>query len=267
MLNKNQINFLIVVPTLNSYVLLEFLVASLKNQTYQKWRVVFIDGNSIEEHKLWLEECCKEDKRFEWIPQGKNNIGIFGAMNQGFDIAKNDEWLMFWGSDDWAPSNDSLKKLNELIIGSNFPPDLVTGVGKYINQYNKNDKRKTKFVSREGYLNASDLRRNLFIGKSMPHQPTILSPNVRKYNHRFKSKKFFIAADLDYFIQLSYLNKLTIKMIDFEIVYMYDQGISSRRPFKRLKEVIRIYIDHFNLLFFIPFILRYSLRFYSLIFK
>ena len=125
----------------------------------------------------------------------------------------------------------------------------------------------TKFISQKDYLNASDLRRNLFIGKSMPHQPTILSPNIRKYNHRFKSEKFFIAADLDYFIQLSYLNKLNIMMIDFEIVHMYDQGISSRRPYQRLKEVIRIYINHFNLLFFVPFILRYSLRLYSLIFK
>ena len=39
-------------------------------------------------------------------------------MNEGFNQAKSQEWLLFWGSDDWLPSKDSLinalKKLNEV---------------------------------------------------------------------------------------------------------------------------------------------------------
>ena len=34
-----------------------------------------------------------------------------GAMNQGFVFARPEEWMLFWGSDDWAVSSTVLADL------------------------------------------------------------------------------------------------------------------------------------------------------------
>ena len=45
--------FSIIIPTLNSYKILINLVDSIKYQTWNKWEVIFIDGDSIKTHKLF----------------------------------------------------------------------------------------------------------------------------------------------------------------------------------------------------------------------
>ena len=49
---------LIVVPTLNSYLLLRNLINSLRDQTFKSWRVLFIEGKEVPnsnllEHEAW----------------------------------------------------------------------------------------------------------------------------------------------------------------------------------------------------------------------
>ena len=75
--------FSIIVPTLNSYKILINLVNSIESQTWNKWEVVFVDGESNQKHKNYLKELCNRDKRFFFYKQLKSNKGIFGAMNQG----------------------------------------------------------------------------------------------------------------------------------------------------------------------------------------
>ena len=107
---------LIIVPTLNSYKILQKLIDSLHKQTYREWRVIFIDGNSDKNHKKWLMQKCKNDKFLNFIQQDEKSKGIYGAMNDGFKKAYKDEWIFFWGSDDWAYSNKSFEKLSKVII-------------------------------------------------------------------------------------------------------------------------------------------------------
>ena len=58
---------LIVVPTLNSYKILQKLIDSLHNQTYKEWRLIFVDGKSDKIHKEWLMNKCKNDKFLNYI--------------------------------------------------------------------------------------------------------------------------------------------------------------------------------------------------------
>ena len=111
----NDLKFLIIVPTLNSYKILWRLINSLEIQTYQYWRVVFVDGNSSYEHISYLNNLKDKDSRFIWVTQEAINKGIYGAMNQGLQYAKNDEWILFWGSDDWAPNKNTFKIIAEKI--------------------------------------------------------------------------------------------------------------------------------------------------------
>ena len=108
-----SIKLLVIVPTLNSYHLLPKLTHSLQSQTFEKWRCIFIDGPSCEEHRKWIIDCCQRDPRFQWSEQKPKYKKIFGAMNQGFHEAHPDEWILFWGSDDWAADSSVLQKLTE----------------------------------------------------------------------------------------------------------------------------------------------------------
>ena len=101
-------SLLIVVPTLDSHSLLPRLLASLQQQSWPHWRLLFIDGPSGPAHRHWLEQCCQAEPRCRWIAQDPDASGIFGAMNQGFAAAGPRDWLLFWGSDDWAASASRL---------------------------------------------------------------------------------------------------------------------------------------------------------------
>ena len=88
-------SLLIVVPTLDSYLLLSRLVASLQEQTWSNWRLLFVDGPSSFEHRSWLIQCCANEPRCRFVSQTSDCPGIFGAMNQGFAEAASDEWVLF----------------------------------------------------------------------------------------------------------------------------------------------------------------------------
>ena len=51
---SKEIRFLIIVPTYNSSRILGRLVNSLKNQTFQNWKTLFIDAYSNKENEELL---------------------------------------------------------------------------------------------------------------------------------------------------------------------------------------------------------------------
>ena len=137
---------LIIVPTLNSYKVLPRLIKSLKNQSFNHWRLLFVDGSSSISHKRWIEECCEKDSRINYINQTKNYIGIFGAMNQGLHYASDTDWILFWGSDDWAFSHKTFANLMSTFDkykknNYNDMPHLIIGRGLYINSLTGKQKR------------------------------------------------------------------------------------------------------------------------------
>ena len=54
-------------------------------------------------------------------------------MNQGFQEAQPGEWILFWGSDDWAASSTVLQRLSEAIPtqSQDKSTDLVIAKGRY----------------------------------------------------------------------------------------------------------------------------------------
>ena len=256
-------SLLIIVPTLNSYQLLSRFVSSLKDQSWTGWRVVFVDGPSSLQHRKWLESCCIDDFRFQWIEQSPHEPGIFGAMNQGFSLAGPADWLLFWGSDDWAASPSVLGSVVKAIEFYSSPPDLLVCQGRYVNARSGVFSRLSIFRPK-GLLSSSDYRHFLFFGSTPPHQATLFGPGARKLITRYASG-FRLSADLDYFLRLSRYPRLSVQCLDLEIVNMADSGVSSQLTKLRLYEVYRAYHRAFGWLWFFPFILRYLRRFVSLL--
>ncbi len=247
-------NFLLVVPTLNSYKLLPKLIDSIKSQLFKDWRVIFIDGESGSDHKNFLKNICKKDSRFEYIDQNKSSKGIYGAMNEGFRRVKKDEWMIFLGSDDWLASNDVLMNISKL----NISPEkyhLLVARAVYLDENSK--------ISRKSFFKYfKNFKLSLFIGSTPAHQGTCFSFLLKDhlYNEEYK-----LAGDLEYFLRISKFNNLRVQLTEKIIANMSNGGVSQKDWFLRLREVILIYLKYFRLLFFIPLFGRYLIRFKSLI--
>ena len=257
--------FQIVVPTQNSYKILPQLIESIKGQTWGNWKVFFVDGESNLKNVRWLKRLCSNDHRFFYLKQKAKYHGIFGAMNQALEIIDLNNWIIFWGSDDWVMSPNTFEKLSlEIQKLSNLKLDLIICKGKYYNldkTFYKNTK--FKFQQNNKILYKEEYKRHLFLGFTPPHQATLINPNLfkkYKYDDRFK-----ITGDLDFFCRICNEEKLFILVLDLYLVSISRGGISSKKHFYRFLEVIKSYNRIFGNLFFIPFITRYLLKIFRII--
>ena len=262
---------MIVVPTLDSYPLLPQLVESLQRQSWTTWRLQFIDGPSSEPHRQWLVSCCRADSRCHWVEQSSDHPGIFGAMTQGFQMASPDEWLLFWGSDDWAAADDVLQQLTASISTENSGrslPDLVVCRGRYV-ALQENLGRCSSFglhslpnqlpLTTVYELDAAAYRRRLFLGATPPHQATLFGPSAIERLSSYRDG-LRLTADLDYFLRLSRLGPLNVRLLDLELVHMGDAGVSGQQTRRRLHEVKFSYRQAFGWRWWIPFVARYLRR-------
>ena len=252
-------NFFFVVPTLNCSDILSRLVHSLNSQSYSNWRVLFVDGGSDKYNLDKIKDYCKNNNQFSWKIQTKKFNGIYGAMNDGFNEARENDWLIFWGSDDWAFSNKSLEILFNQItnLSRGSIPDLVFCRGKYINEKNQ-VVRTTKFNFFLNYWIS------IFFGASPPHQATIFGLGVRKVLTNF-STEFTLASDLDYFCKVANSKKIKIEILNLNFVKIGCGGISQIKTKLRFYEVCKIYKNNFSIFWFFPFISRYIYRLITIV--
>jgi len=258
----------IIVPTLNTYSILPKLVNSLKDQTWDSWNLLFVDGKSSAAHRNWLKNSCKNDSRLNLIRQDEKFKGIFGAMNQGFKTINENEWILFWGSDDWASSSYIFENIAKEINSYQDEIDLVVCKGRYIDNKSKKLSRVSNFFKNRfsKILDKKNFRKKLFLGLTPPHQATLFSKRAFLKLSAF-SDNLELAADLDYFLKLSEIENISILVIDFDLVNMSTNGVSSQKNKLRLTEVLFAYKNSFGIFFFIPFVLRYlrktSLKLFS----
>lgn len=263
-MNKN-ISFLIIVPTLNSYRLLPKLIHSLEKQTFIEWRTIFVDGGSSKKHIKELEQICLKDKRFTWVKQPNKYKFIYGAMNYGMQFANKGDWILFWGSDDYASSKNSLMEYvniyNQSEKSYNFKPDLIVLSGRYFNLLNRKKTRTTFFSFSKELLtfNSNDVKNKFLLGFSIPHQSVAFSPRsimlLDNYDEEFK-----LAADLKCFLKLIFKYEINLVASNKIIVNISDSGISNKLRNQRLIEVFKIYKKFYPRIYLLPIIFRYARR-------
>ena len=251
----------VIVPTLNTYLILPKLINSLKIQTWKDWNLLFIDGDSNENHSNWVQNICLSDCRLNVVKQEKNFKGIYGAMNQGIKTIIENELVLFWGSDDWAISSSAFEDIISIVNSYKNKYDLLICRGKYIDFQSQKIVRnsnffKTKFLTS---LNRKMFSKSLLLGLTPPHQATFFSKNSFEKLSSF-SENLKLASDLDYFLKFSCLHNISVLVLDKELVYMSTNGISSQKTFLRLKEVFYSYKKKFGIFFFVPYTLRYVRR-------
>ena len=257
------ISFLIIVPTFNSYLELPRLCKSILDQTFQNWRVIFIDADSCREHKKWLEDISKNDKRFLVKNEPRDNRGIYPSMSFGYTFANKTDWVIFLGSDDWFSLENVLEKLANKIsfFEKHESIDLVIYESQYLNKENNKIIRKNhvpKLKSADKLL----FSKLIFFGYIPPHQSVCFSLKLLKKLMPY-SKNYLLASDCDLFLRMNKLKNLKIIFMKTNLINIQTGGISSVFLFKRIKEVLKIYFRYYNYFYLIPFILRYFRKAYS----
>jgi hypothetical protein len=184
-------------------------------------------------------------------------------MNQGFAQAAPRDWLLFWGSDDWAAGPDVLANAIAALESSIRSPDLLVCRGRYAHASSGVLARPTVFHS-ASLLSSVGYRRSVFLGCTPPHQGTLIGPGARRRLSRYDSG-FSLSADLDYFLQLSCCSDLSVQCLDLELVHMADSGVSGQQTQHRLQEVRLAYRRRFGMGWWFPFLMRYLRRAASLL--
>ena len=250
-----MISILIIVPTKNSTKYLMKLVNSLLDQEDPNWRVIFIDYNSEKFHKDYLKDICDQDKRFK-IKKQIHKTGIYGAQNIGFKFYNNDDWILFWGADDYASSRKVISNIRKTII-KNKLHDLIIFQGRFVDLKTGKENSKDHFTKlKTRNLQKYTYKKLLFFGFRQSHQGTLINPRLNLKDLIY-NEKFELAADLNFYLDCSNKKKLKCKTINFNIVDIGIGGISRKKHLQRFKEVFLIYWKNFKFLFFVPFILRY----------
>ena len=250
-----MISILIIVPTKNSTEHLGKLIKSLLDQDDPNWRVIFVDYKSEKFHIDYLKRLCKRDSRF-LIEKQISQDGIYGAQNIGFKFCKDNEWMLFWGSDDYAYNKKVISNIRKTIF-KNKNHDLIIFKGRFVDLKTGEGKSKNHFTRfRTTNLRKGAYKKLLFLGFRHSHQGFLINPRLKLEGLRY-NEKFYLAADLNFFLDCANKKNLKSKIVDLNIVDIGIGGISRKNHIKRFREVINIYWKNYGYLFFVPFILRY----------
>lgn len=88
----------IIIATYNSCQTIKHALQSVKDQTFQDWECLVVDGASKDDTIKIVKEFSTQDSRFRYISEPDN--GIYDAFNKGWRNARG-EWIYYLGSDDW----------------------------------------------------------------------------------------------------------------------------------------------------------------------
>lgn len=255
---SDKIRFLIIVPTYNSSRILGRLVESLKNQTYQNWKTIFVDAYSNKDNEVLLFKYLKSDKRFNLQRENDKFKGIFPSMSLGASKAQAGDWVIFLGSDDWFSSDLALEKISIKICNNlNYQSDelaiifnthlLACGSNKLL-RYNK--------IPAKRFINKKKLTFLMFFGYVPVHQSVCFSEELLVKIMPY-SKEYKLASDCELFFRLLAFDKLRFAILDEVLINIQAGGLSSRNFYRRIKEVFLIYKKNYKSYFIIPLILRY----------
>lgn len=115
-LEKEKYNFVVIIPCYNFSSFLEKTLASVAEQTYQNYRVIFIDDCSTDGSFEKAQELAKQYKifdRFTWV-RNTTNCGILHNHYHAIHSCHPNEIVVCLDGDDALYDGDVLSTLNKI---------------------------------------------------------------------------------------------------------------------------------------------------------
>lgn len=200
-------------------------VLSVKNQTWQGFEYIVIDGGSSDGSKEYLES----QTQFLDIWVSERDSGIYNAMNKGIKLAKG-EYLLFLNSGDHL--------FNEKVLEQNFDKLKQKDLICFNLQMVRNGF--SKITASSASLRFSDMYTS-----SLPHPATFIKKElfntVGLYDERLR-----IVSDWKFFLLALFKFNCSYLKIDETLATFYLDGISSVEDYSEERQlVMKEYFDRF----------------------
>lgn len=222
----------IIIATYNSSATLSIALESVKNQTFQDWECIIVDGLSKDNTIEIVKEYCEKDKRFRFISE--KDQGIYDAFNKGWKMAKG-EWVHYLGDDDRLTSNGMASLL--------AAPDL--------DNY--------EVITGHCFIEKIDgtIKENRSQGFMGCHQGKLTRRSTLERFGGF-DEQFRILADKDLMLRME-REGVMIKNYDVFVAFFSMTGMSQdlKSLGKRSKELYKIYLKNQK-----PFALKKTVHYY-----
>jgi glycosyltransferase involved in cell wall biosynthesis len=160
----------IIIPCFNRVNLLPKTIKSFKEQTYQNFEIILVDGGSTDGTQDYLEAICKDDSRFKWIQKpAELLIGPSSSRNLAIKLAQGD--FICFADDDDLQHPESLER--RLAIFDSHPDLLYVSCNKlnFANDHEL-DNNITFNSKNHGYFDASRafdyVARNIWMNTACP---------------------------------------------------------------------------------------------------
>lgn len=115
-----QTKFKIVIPSYNNEQWIEYNIASILNQSYTNYDVLYIDDASRDSTLTKVQEIVGELKNWTVVSNRTNRRRGYNISPFNLDILKlvesNDDVLVFIDGDDWLYNEEVLEKLNKYYL-------------------------------------------------------------------------------------------------------------------------------------------------------
>lgn len=180
----------IITCTYNSAAYLQNNINSVKNQTFQDFEHIFIDGFSTDSTIAMIEEYQREFpnkvKLFQFEPKG-----IANAMNKGIELSSG-EYINHLHSDDSFYGNSVLQSVINFIEEKN-KPDWIYGKAIFKNIENGN----SMVIPHRPIYHYSTYHYLLLLINYIPHQAVFLKKDIfEKFGTFDETLKNFMDYDL-----------------------------------------------------------------------
>ena len=108
---RNKFKFII--PSYNNSAWVEYNIASVLNQTYTDWEVIYIDDNSTDDTLKKVTALVGNNPKYTVISNKENKGGLYNYFGQ-FPLINDDDIVVHLDGDDWLIDEFVLEKLNNL---------------------------------------------------------------------------------------------------------------------------------------------------------
>ena len=223
----------IITVTFNSFLFINDCLASVKEQKYDDFEHIIIDGASTDGTLSLLES--KREQFGALI--SKPDKGIYDAMNKGIEIASGDI-IGFLNSDDFYANNDILSKVASIFKNN---PSLDACYADVI----CTDRNDTSKDIR--YAKSSKFTPGLFSkGWCPPHPTFFVRSSVYEQFGNF-NLNYHIASDVELMMRFIEVHKINVRYIP-ELWIKMRMGGTTNNSFKNIfiqnKEILHALDNH-----------------------
>ncbi len=224
-MTNNRKSVSIILNCYNGSAYLKEALLSVKNQTFNNWKLIFWDNRSTDNSKEILFSTINK-KKFKYF-LSKKHTSLYAARNLAIKKAKGD-FIGFIDADDtWE--KDKLKKQVKLF---NHKEVGVVYGNSWLKREASNKKRKfINYKMNNGYI-YKDLINNYNVGILT----ALISKKMIKKNKKIFSDRYNIIGDFDLFIRLSRKYKFNVIQEPIATYRIHEKNFSVLNKDLEIKE-------------------------------